>query len=99
MSVLAICPKRASDTAKAIVSEKSKIIIDVRLIERCLGDWEGVSKAEVQRVYPKAFISGKMDFYYLPKNGEHYKDMVKRKRQISWCIVSRNSFGDNHHIF
>lgn len=78
--------KRASDTAKVIVSDNSQIIIDVRLIERCLGDWEGVSKAEVQRIHPNAFIDGKMDFYYLPKNGEHYKDMVKR---VADFIVDR----------
>lgn len=78
--------KRASDTAKAIAIKESKIIIDVRLIERCLGDWEGVSKDEVQRTYPNAFIDGMMDFYYLPENGERYEDMVKR---VADFIVER----------
>lgn len=78
--------KRAFDTAKAIVNEESRIVIDDRLIERCLGDWQGISKTEVQRAYPNAFIDGKMDFYYFPENGESYEDVVNR---VADFIVDR----------
>ena len=76
---------RAINTAKA-VSIDNNIILDDRLIERCLGDWQGVSKSKVQEKYPEAFINGKMDFYYTPKNGEPYEELVKR---VSDFIIER----------
>lgn len=68
---------RAVDTAKAISINK-KIMVDDRLIERCLGDWQGVSKSIVQEKYPEAFVNEKMDFYHTPINGEPYEDLVRR---------------------
>lgn len=76
---------RALDTAKAASINKD-IIVDERLIERCLGDWEGVSKAIVQKKYPDAFIDGKMDFYHTPVNGETYEKFVLR---ISELIIEK----------
>jgi len=68
---------RAVDTAKAISINK-KIMVDDRLIERCLGDWQGVPKSIVQEKYPEAFVNEKMDFYHTPINGEPYEDLVRR---------------------
>lgn len=76
---------RAIDTAKAVSINKN-IILDDRLIERCLGDWQGVSKSKVQEKYPEAFINGKMDFYHTPINGEPYEQLVKR---VSDFIIER----------
>jgi len=73
---------RALKTAEAIAEYQNKstqsIQIDDRLIERYLGDWQGMPKALVHKKYPNAFINGKMDFYYTPQNGEPYDMMVKR---------------------
>lgn len=76
---------RAVATAEAISNNK-KIILDDRLIERCLGDWQGVLKSTVQEQYPDAFINGKIDFYHTPKNGEPYVSLVKR---VSDFIIER----------
>ncbi len=76
---------RAINTAK-VVSINNNIILDDRLIERCLGEWQGVSKSKVQEKYPEAFINGKMDFFHTPKNGEPYEKLVKR---VSDFIIER----------
>lgn len=82
---------RALDTARAIAVDKN-IVIDDRLIERCLGDWQGVKKCVVQEKYPDAFIDGKMNFYHTPINGEPYKDLVMR---ISQFLVEKSEMYDN----
>lgn len=71
--------QRARSTAEAIAKNEAKrIIIDDRLIERHLGDWQGMPKTQVHEKYPDAFINEKMDFFYTPQNGEPYDVMVKR---------------------
>ncbi len=69
---------RAYDTAKAIGNGGKEIVADNRLMERCLGNWQGLPKAEIQALYPHAFINGKMDFYFTPPGGEAYETLVLR---------------------
>lgn len=83
---------RALGTAKTIANNQKSVITDTRLIERCLGDWQGVSKKILYERYPDAFINGKMDFYYTPQNGEPYDTMVKR---ISDFIIEKYRLENN----
>lgn len=77
---------RAVETAKAITINKN-IVLDDRLIERCLGDWQGLNKDIVKLNYPEAFIGGKIDFYHTPINGESYEKLVLR---ISEFVVEKS---------
>ena len=70
--------KRAYETAKAVSNNRYDIIVDQRLVERCLGDWEGNPKSEVQALFPTAFPNGIMDVYFCPPNGEPYEHLIKR---------------------
>lgn len=69
---------RALKTAQVIGGDRYHIEIDNRLMERCLGDWEGVAKDIVQQQYRSAFKNGKMDFYFTPPHGEAYEPLIKR---------------------
>lgn len=70
--------KRAYETACAVNNNMYDIIVDQRLVERCLGDWEGNTKKDIQTEYPSAFSNGIMDVYYCPPNGESYEHMIQR---------------------
>lgn len=83
--------KRAHETAYAINNNKYDIIIDERLIERNLGDWEGNTKASIQTKYPAAFSHGIMDVYYCPPHGESYKHMIERISNFLSEIYQENS--------
>lgn len=84
--------KRAAETADKIIGGNYQIVKDDRLIERCLGDWEGLKKKEVQSRYPEAFSNGVMDFYFTPPNGEPYEKMVLRISEflLETCIEKSN---------
>jgi broad specificity phosphatase PhoE len=91
--------KRAYDTS-AVLFDKNDIITDLRLIERDLGAWAGLSKREIKSKYQFAFNpSGTMDFYYTPENGEDYEKMIERvaaflieiyEKKSHFAIVSHN---------
>lgn len=84
--------KRALETAGKIADGQYDIIIDKRLTERNLGDWQGMSKSDVQKKYADAFRDTIMDFYYTPHNGEHYEDLVKR---VSDFLIDRYQDHEN----
>ena len=69
---------RAYDTASMIANNEKPVVTDSRLIERCLGDWQGLPKDQVKSQYPKAFSEGKMDVYFTPPGGEPYDQLVLR---------------------
>lgn len=70
--------RRALETAQAIGDCHLKVLTDGRLVERRLGEWEGMSKAVVHRQYSEAFQNGMMDFYYTPPQGEAYRPLIQR---------------------
>lgn len=70
--------RRAVETAQAIGGCQFQILTDSRLVERGLGEWEGIAKAVVYRQYGEAFQDGKMDFYYTPPQGEAYGPLIQR---------------------
>lgn len=83
---------RACDTARTITNGVKTIVEDNRLIERCLGEWQGVPKELVQAQYPDGFINGKMDFYFTPPGGEDYKTLVLRVASFitERCLENNN---------
>ena len=70
--------RRAVETAQAIGGCQLQVLTDSRLMERSLGEWEGIAKAVIHRQYSEAFLDGKMDFYYTPPQGEAYGSLIQR---------------------
>jgi len=69
---------RSRCTLDAISSRRSRIV-DVRLIERSLGDWEGRSEADVKQEYPHAFaVRDTLDPLFTPPGGEDAEIFARR---------------------
>lgn len=83
---------RAYDTARTIANGSKTLAVDNRLIERCLGEWQGEPKELVQTQYPAGFLNGKMDFYFTPPGGEDYETLVLR---VASFITERCMENDN----
>ena len=70
--------KRAIETAKRVFPELG-LVIDERLRERSLGEWEKKSKGLMKKEMPSAFLaSGKLDPFFNPPGAEDIGQMVKR---------------------
>lgn len=70
--------KRALQTAEKICGTKNKILLDTRLIERNLGDWQGEKKDYIRKTYSSVFKNNIMNYYYTPNNGENFKSLITR---------------------
>lgn len=55
-----------------------KIVYDNRLLERDMGHFEGLSKTECKKMYPKLFMNGAFDVFQTPPQGESYEKFKKR---------------------
>ncbi|MET7767353.1 histidine phosphatase family protein [Nocardia sp. NPDC005366] len=63
--------KRAHDTALALAEHTQvPVVLDPRLRETGLGDWEGLTHLEVDADYPGARVAWRLDANYRPPNGE-----------------------------
>lgn len=74
---------RARDTA-AVIGEKLGIKVDVdkRLRETHLGDWQGMTSAEVDEQYPGARAIWRHDPTWAPPQGESCVDVATRARPV-----------------
>jgi probable phosphoglycerate mutase len=80
--------RRSVDTATAIFPPDA-VIVDQRLRERGLGDWEGMSKSSVRQAYPGAFLPNKaMDASYTPPGGEELSALLRRIRSFLNSVLS-----------
>lgn len=82
--------KRALQTATKICGVKTKIIVDSRIIERNLGDWQGEKKEKIQTNFSNFFDNDILNFYYTPKNGENYQSMIIRVVDFIYSIYTEN---------
>ncbi|MEO0203020.1 MAG: histidine phosphatase family protein [candidate division WOR-3 bacterium] len=74
--------KRAYQTAK-IISEnnifKPQLVIDKRIREQNMGDWEGKEYSKLVEEHKDFFIKVSQNpFLFNPPNGENFSDVVKR---------------------
>jgi broad specificity phosphatase PhoE len=61
------------------ICPNGKKIVDARLRERGLGEWEGCLLTAVRDQYPDAFgDDNSLDPFYTPPNGEHTEQFVSR---------------------
>jgi len=78
---VALCSpiKRCQDTIALIPKERIINTISVaELVERNMGDLEGVTKAEAMLRFPLLFYSGKVDVASVIPNGESIQDVLER---------------------
>lgn len=75
-----------------LVCPKCEIIIDSRILEKDLGDWQGKEKKEVVRMYPKYFTEdGKLKVTMRPPNGEDNSIFVNRVISFINEIINNKS--------
>lgn len=74
---------RASDTA-GIIAERLgvKMLIDARLRETDLGQWQDLSHTEVDERYPGARAQWRHDARWAPPGGESRIDVARRARPV-----------------
>lgn len=56
----------------------SRIVYDKRLLERNMGNLEGVKKEEAKKKYPELFKEGAFNVFKTPPQGESYECFNKR---------------------
>lgn len=76
--------KRCLQTAEPISkSTRTPLIVDERLAEINFGIFEGMTKDEAKRLYPKIWENRQNNkWYFRPENGESYDDAWKRASLI-----------------
>lgn len=80
-SPLARCLESARILGSAL---QYPVIQEPALKEIALGEWEGLSKEEVQRIYPGAYEERGQDMAgYRPPKGESFQDLLDRVRPFA----------------
>ncbi|MEV0294075.1 histidine phosphatase family protein [Nocardia sp. NPDC050710] len=75
--------KRAHDTALALADHTAvPVVLDPRLRETHLGDWEGLTHLEVDADYPGARVAWRLDAHYRPPNGESKLEVGARSLPV-----------------
>lgn len=77
--------KRCLESARIIAAGLGlPVNEDPGLLEMDLGEWEGLSREEVSRVYPGGFEErGRKIVDYRPPGGESFRDLFKRVRPVA----------------
>jgi len=69
--------QRARHTAEELYPELPALV-DHRLAERHLGEWEGALKSDVKRLWPDAFLGDHLDPSFTPPGAESWLDFSDR---------------------
>lgn len=95
--------KRALETAK-LSTGRTDIIIDKRLRERSLGDFNGKYAIDLKKKYPDYFDEGKFknfnnDFIFKAPNGENNTEVIERAKDFikNIDLTSNNTIGIFSH--
>ena len=95
--------KRALETAK-LSTGRTDIIIDKRLRERSLGDFNGKYAIDLKKKYPDYFDEGKFknfnnDFIFKAPNGENNTEVIERAKDFikNIDLTSNNTIGVFSH--
>ena len=71
---------RAQKTAELALGSLENVVLETRLQEINFGDWEGITRNEIQARVPYSMESGK--WYFQSPNGENYDKVVQRVRSF-----------------
>jgi len=92
--------RRASDTAN-MLGERTGLAVraDERLRETHLGDWQGMTHAEIDGLAPGARLMWREDATWAPHGGESRVDVAARSLPlIAELVAGEPDWGDpNHH--
>lgn len=72
-------PLRRARSSAALLFPGESVIVDQRLSERAVGEWEGLDHATVEARWPDAFSHGVVNPFVTPPGGEpldHFKERV-----------------------
>jgi glucosyl-3-phosphoglycerate phosphatase len=80
--------RRAYDTA-AVLTERtgSPLVVDERLRETHLGDWQGMNHSEVDAAAPGARVAWRNDATWAPHGGESRVDVARRSLPLVGELV------------
>ena len=71
--------RRAWDTAAALAEHTGLVVnVDKRLRETHLGQWQGLTHAEVDAIWPGARLAWRTDAAYAPPGGENRVEVATR---------------------
>ncbi len=84
--------RRAYDTA-AVLGERtgSSVLVDERLRETHLGDWQGMTHSEVDAAAPGARVAWRNDATWAPHGGESRVDVARRSLPLILELVDSQS--------
>ena len=84
--------RRALDTAVCL-GERSgmPVLVDTRLRETHLGDWQGMTHVEVDAVAPGARLAWRDDARWAPHGGESRVDVADRSMPLVWELVDQQA--------
>ena len=83
---------RAYDTAVELTERTgSPLVVDARLRETHLGDWQGMTHGEVDAVAPGARIAWRNDATWAPHGGESRVDVARRSFPLIAELVDSQS--------
>lgn len=84
--------RRAYDTAVVLAERTgSPLVVDERLRETHLGDWQGMTHSEVDAAAPGARIEWRNDASWAPHGGESRVDVARRGAPVISEIVERQT--------
>lgn len=84
--------RRASDTAVAVCERTgSELVLDTRLRETHLGDWQGLTHLEVDALAPGARLAWRNDATWAPHGGESRVDVAARSVPLITELVVRQT--------
>lgn len=82
--------RRALDTATAVGDRVGMSVqVDERLRETCLGDWQGMTHADVDEQFPGARAAWRGDATWAPPGGESRVDVARRSKPVVDELVAK----------
>ena len=87
-------PLSRARTTAAMLFPDEIAIVDARLAERAVGEWEGLDHATVQAQWPGAFADGKVDPFAAPPGGETLGQLSRRVGDFLEMLVECPGEGD-----
>ena len=87
--------RRALDTALTLGERAGQpVLVDTRLRETHLGDWQGMTHVEVDSVWPGARLAWRDDARWAPHRGESRQDVAERSLPVvEELVAQQNEWG------
>ena len=84
-------PLSRARTTASLLSPAEEAIVDARLSERCVGEWEGLDHATVKARWPDAFAGKVVDPRTTPPGGEAIEQFGERVASFLEMLTERRT--------